>query len=44
MESVFKSWFDSVGLRERRNPSVSEHKEIVSSVESRFISRYESKE
>ncbi|HDD25985.1 MAG TPA: hypothetical protein ENF75_02725, partial [Acidilobales archaeon] len=40
MESVFKSWFDSVGLRERRNPSVNELKEIVSSIESRFVSRY----
>ncbi len=40
VESVFKAWFESIGLKERRNPFADEIDDIVSNIESRLIARY----
>jgi len=40
IESEFRSWFESIGSREGRNPLVSELEDIVSGIESKLMIRY----
>ncbi len=40
IESMFKTWFKSVGLKERRNPYSEEFEDIISGIESQLIARY----
>lgn len=40
IRSAFRSWFESIGLKERRNPFLDEIEDIVGDIESRLINRY----
>ncbi len=40
IEAVFRDWFERVGSRESRNPYSSEFIDIVSTIESRLMTRY----
>ncbi|MHA1595524.1 MAG: hypothetical protein ACTSXX_12430 [Candidatus Baldrarchaeia archaeon] len=40
IESTFKSWFEEVGSKEKRNPFADEVETIVSDIESKLIERY----